>query len=59
MGWVDGRINGEMEGGRRGPARPLTQTRAALAAVIDYEETDKKKNHTQRHYNKERGEIDK
>lgn len=40
MGWVDERINGEMKGGRRGPARPLTHTRAALAAVVDCEETE-------------------
>lgn len=32
-----------MEGGRRGPARPLTHTRAALAAVVDYEETEGEK----------------
>lgn len=41
---------------RGGPARPLTHTRAALAAVVDCEETEGE--NTWRHHKKEHeGEI--
>lgn len=45
-----------MKGGRGGPARPLTHSRAALAAVVDCEETDGEKNNTQRYEDKQHGE---